>query len=217
MKINRELLEKYHLNQCSKEEADAVEAWLFSGDSEEALQLPAQESKDRHKAQMWNAIAQSLPADVPVSKRNSFFNLSFWSGAVAAVLLTCIMAITIYQLKIKARVQDIPFVAVNNTSSEHVRYFEASGYHIAVGTNTSTKINNETGIIDLSGSLLIRPKKDIQLLFKGSKEKMVFKSGQTYILLKGEDGNDKILVVNEKNVMDLPPVLQKQILNEFEI
>lgn len=64
---------------------------------------------------------------------------------------------------------------------------------------------------------MIHPKKDITLKFEGSQEQITFKAGQTYIILKGEDGNDKVIIVNEKNIMDLPPVLQKQITNEFKI
>lgn len=76
---------------------------------------------------------------------------------------------------------------------------------------------NGSGIVDLSGSMLIHPKKDIELLFEGSEDKMTFKAGQTYIILKGEHGNDTMIIVNEKNIMDLPPVIQKQIINEFQI
>ncbi|MNL38312.1 hypothetical protein D3C87_1605150 [compost metagenome] len=98
-----------------------------------------------------------------------------------------------------------------------VRQVEASAYNISLGPNTSAKIDNNSGIVNLSGSLLISPKKDITLQFEGSEDNMVFKAGQTYIVLKGEDGNDKVIIINEKNIMDLPPVLQKQIINEFKI
>lgn len=219
MKISNELIEKYHRNECSQEEIDLVEAWLFSGESDEALQLPLGENKAEHKAILWDEIAKILPAEnpAPVLAKRSFLQNTFWSGAIAASLVICVMAIVFNRLTSTKTIKDVPFVMVNNTSSVNVRHIEANGYHIAVGTNTSTKINNETGIINLTGSLLIRPKKDIQLLFEGNKHKMTFKAGQTYILLKGEDGNDKIIVINEKNVMDLPPVLQKQIINEFQI
>jgi len=219
MKISNELIEKYHRNECTQEEIDLIETWLFSGESDEALQLPLGEDKAGHKTDIWNEIEKILPAEntAPTLVKKSFLQNSFWSGAIAASLVIYVMAIAFYRLTSSQIVKDTPFVMVNNTSSINVKHIEANGYHISVGTNTSTKINNETGIIDLTGSLLIRPKKDIQLFFEGSKDKMIFKAGQTYIILKGEDGHDKVVVVNERNIMDLPPVLQKQIINEFQI
>ena len=243
MKIGKELLEKYHRNECTTEESDAVEAWLFSGDSDEALQLPLNESKAAHKAEMWMEIAKILPADVPlhtdpaptlvpvsvstpapvrepepvsVSTENRIFKKAFWSGAIAASLIIGIVGTAGYQL-ISVDRPVTALVNINNTSLENVRHIESSGYNISVGTNTSARIDNLTGAVDLSGSMLICPKKDISLSFEGSTEKFIFKKGQTYILLKGKDGKDKILIVSRQNLMDLPPVLQKQIMHEFNI
>jgi hypothetical protein len=219
MKISNELIEKYHHNECTQEEIDLIESWLFSGESDEALQLPLGEDKAAHKSGMWMEIEKILPAEniAPAAQKKHFLHSSFWSGAIAASLVIVVMAIAFYTLYRPKSIEEPPFVMVNNTSAIEIRHIESNGYHISVGTNTSTKINNETGIVDLTGSLLIRPKKDIQLSFQGIKDKMVFKAGQTYIILKGDDGNDKIIVVNEKNIMDLPPMLQKQIINEFQI
>lgn len=241
MKIDKELLEKYHRNQCTAEESDAVEEWLFSGDSEEALQLPATESKALHKAELWSEISRILPAvpetelsqhrrnaasqvqataqvftglDRPPHTAKRSLKMAFWSGAIAASLLTGILVTAVYRL---TSTPGTELVDVNNTSPEKVRHFTSSGYTIAVGTNTTARIDNLTGVVDLSGSILISPKKDVELSFDGSTEKILFKKGQTYILLKGKDGNDKILIVDRKNLMDLPPVLQKQITHEFNI
>lgn len=219
MKISKELIEKYHRNECSAAETEAVEAWLFSGESDEALQLPVGEDKALHKAALWDEIEKVLPEELPapIPTKKPFYKSHFWSGAIAATLVIGVLAVAGYYITAAKPANDVPMVMVNNNSSMHVKHVEASAYNISVGPNTSTKINNITGIIDLSGSLLISPKKDIALLFEGSSEKMIFKAGQTYIILKGEDGVDKIIVVNEKNIMDLPPVLQKQIINEFKI
>lgn len=233
MKIDKELLEKYHTHQCTAEESDAVEQWLFSADSEEALQLPASESKAEHKMEMWAEIAKVLPvagqtpvpaekiltsksvplAQQPVKRK---LKIAFWSGAVAASLITGIMITAIYRFN-APEPEATALVDVKNTSPEKVHHVTSSGYTIAVGTNTSARIDNLTGIVDLSGSMLICPKKDVELSFEGNTEKFLFKKGQTYILLKGKDGKDKILIVDRKNLMDLPPLLQKQITHEFNI
>lgn len=63
MKISKELIEKYHRSECSTEESEAVEAWLFSGESDEALQLPLGENKAQHKAALWNEIEKIFPEE----------------------------------------------------------------------------------------------------------------------------------------------------------
>lgn len=216
MKINKELIEQYHRGECNQEERDAVEFWLFSGDSDEALQFPLTEDKLAHKADIWKEIETVLPLDPtpPVLKKQGLHRYSFWTGAIAASLLLTILSITTYYIT-KSK-QDMPLIAVNNSSMD-VREVEGKAYNISIGPNTSAKIDNNSGIVNLSGSLLISPKKDITLQFEGSQENIVFKAGQTYIVLKGAEGNDKVIIVNEKNIMDLPPVLQKQIINEFKI
>lgn len=63
MKISNELIEKYHRNECTQEEIDLVEAWLFSAESDEALQLPLGENKAEHKTIIWDEIEKILPAE----------------------------------------------------------------------------------------------------------------------------------------------------------
>lgn len=219
MKISKDLIEKYHRNECSAEESEAVESWLFSGESDEALQLPLGESKAEHKADIWKEITSSISpeAEKPRSGPKLIFKNTFRTGAIAASLVMGIIGLAAYQLLTDNDEPIRQLVSVNNTSSVNVRHIEDSGYRLSVGTNTSASIDNLTGVVDLSGSMLICPKKDITLSFEGSGDKITFKKGQTYIILKGKDGRDKIIIVSEKNLMDLPPVLQKQIINEFNI
>lgn len=216
MKIDKDLIERYHRQECSPEECEAVESWLFSADSEEALQLPLNESKAAHKAEIWTAIAATLPAG---NQSKKVFTPSFWSGAIAASIILATLTFGAYYFMGGTQDQeyDDQVVSINNSSSISVRHVESNGYAISVGTNTSAHIDNLSGTVDLSGSMLIRPKKDIELKFKGNPDKTILKKGQTYIILKGKDGNDKIIVLSEKNIINLPPVLQKQIINEFDI
>jgi len=227
MKIDKEILERYHRNECTAEESDMVEAWLFSSDSDEVLDLPATESKDLHKLEIWNDIATILPLigqpeqfdHVPVPSPQPLkrkVKMAFWSGAIAASMVTAVLSTVIFQLMNKSP-KETEFVNIKNTSPDEIRHLSSSSFTIAVGTNTSARIDNITGAVDLNGSMLICPKKDVELSFNGSNRKITFIKGQTYILLKGKDGKDKILIVDKKNLMDLPPVLQKQITHEFNI
>lgn len=229
MNISKELIEKYHSNQCNTEERDAVEEWLFSNHTDEGLQLPLGESKAAHKADIWAGIEDILPKEtldtlpavsdeikpaiIPINRKSS---PNFWMGAVAATVVIGLSGLGIIQLKRNLQQKDQALVAVNNTSTIKVQHLEVSDYALAVGRSTSAKIDNLSGVVDLAGSILISPKKDITLSFEGSPEKITFKKDQTYIILKGKEGKDKI-IVSEKNLMDLPPVLQKQIINEFNI
>lgn len=221
MKISKNLIEKYHRNECNPVEAEAVENWLFSADTDEVLQLPMGEDKTRHKADIWKEISNVLPEKpvlpTPIPAEKPIFRNSFWSGAIAASIAIGIIAFGAYQLAMHHETPKEQLVSLTNTSSVNVKHVESQSYSLSVGTNTSTSIDNLTGIIDLAGSILISPKKDLKLTFEDSSKKVILKKGQTYIILKGKNGRNKIIIVSEKNLMDLPPVLQKQIINEFNI
>lgn len=210
MNINQELIERYHRDECTEAERRAVEDWLFADDSAEELYLPLNEDKAAHKAAIWNEIAPALPAQPAIK------NHSFWKGAIAASLVLGLIGIGFYQFASKGRNDAPQLVSIDNTSAINVRHLDTKGYDISVGPNTSAKINYATGSVDLSGSMLISPKKDVELTFKGSNQKISLKMGQTYIILNGQT-EDKVIVVSERNLMDLPPVLQKQIINQFSI
>jgi len=213
MNINQELIERYHRDECTEQERKAVEAWLFADDSIEELDLPVDENKTEHKASMWNEIAAVLPKE-NVIKSHSF---SFWKGAIAASLVLGLLGFGFYQFTLKTKKESPQFVSVDNTSAINVRHLDSKGYNISVGPNTFAKINYATDSVDLSGSMLISPKKDVELKFIGTDQKISLKMGQTYIILNGKTDEDKIIVVSESNLMDLPPVLQKQIINQFSI
>jgi hypothetical protein len=213
MNINQELIERYHRDECTIEERKVVEDWLFADDSVEELDLPVGEDKAAHKAAIWNEIAPA-PAKENITKSHSF---SFWKGAVAASIVLGLIGFGFYQFRLKTKNESPQFVSVDNTSAISVRHLDSKGYNISVGPNTLAKINYATGSVDLSGSMLISPKKDVELIFKGADKKISLKGGQTYIILHGKTDQDKIIVVSERNLMDLPPVLQKQIINQFSI
>ncbi|MBC8985402.1 hypothetical protein H9X96_06405 [Pedobacter sp. N36a] len=220
MNISKDLIEKYHRNQCSAEERDAVEEWLFSSHTDEGLQLPLGESKAAHKADIWKGITDILPEEVHSETKTltekPIRKYSFWMGAVAATIIVGVSGLGMVQLQRNRQQTDPELVSVNNTSTVKVHHLEVKGYDLSVGTSTSAKIDNLTGLVDLSGSILISPKKDITLQFEGSPDKITFKKDQTYIILKSKEGKNQI-IVSEKNLMDLPPILQKQIINEFNI
>lgn len=218
MKVSKELIEKYHRQECTPSEAHAVEEWLFDDTSDESLQLPPGENTFELKQLMWDDISSILTDEKADQKlKGHIFNRAFWTGAIAASIVLAIAAISFYQFNYKNRAQEPTLVSINNQSSINTRQINTVGYNMSVGPNTSALIHNKIGVINFTGSIIIQPKEDIKLSFDSNQQKIVFKAGQTYILFNDAQGNGKVLIVNQRNLMDFPPVLQKKISTEFKI
>jgi hypothetical protein len=222
MKISKELIEKYHLGECDLQESKFVEEWLFSEETDQELQLPVQENKVELKTQMWEEIQQFLPTGLNTVKEEpaviltKSFKLTQWTKMIAAVLVVGLSSLISYHLYYTPQ-DPLGLVSVNNTSLLKVRHIDSRAYCISLAPESTAKINYQTGNIDFSGSIIISPKKDIELSIGGSDGKMTFKTGQTYIAMNGKSGYDRFILINQRNLMDLPPVLQKQLMNKFSI
>jgi len=216
MNINSELLERYHLNTCTAEERRLVEAWLFNTEVDELDATGLVEDKSVIQKAIWQEIETALPQAVKqLPKRsNTYF---MWKGAIAASLFIALAGLVSYFVLADKTNGQNDFLALNNPSALHVKYIDATGYHVAIGPNTIAKINNSDGMIDLTGSMLISPKKDVDLVFEGTNKKVTLLKGQTYIILKNKTGVKSIIVISERNLMDLPPVIQKQLSAQFDI
>ncbi|WP_025146833.1 hypothetical protein [Pedobacter jeongneungensis] len=216
MNISNELLEKYHLNTCTAEERRMVEEWLFNTDVGDLDTTILTQDKNSIKQEIWQEIETVLPQAVkPLPKRSNAYLM--WKGAIAAAVLITIAGTIVYFVFASKPVAQADYLALNNPSALHVKYIDATGYDVALGPNTTAKINNIDGMIDLTGSIMISPKKDISLVFEGTDKKVTLLKGQTYIILKNKTGVKSIIVISERNLMDLPPVMQKQLSTQFDI
>lgn len=219
MSVNKDLLEKYHSSTCSPEERKQVEEWLFSAEVEE-LDESIPFDKSALKAGMWMDIKTVMPEAVipkevkPLKTRsNTYF---IWKGAIAASLIIICLA-TAYHFLFASRPEKEPMMlSFINSSGTHTRHVDQVNYTAYFGPNTVAEINSAEGAIDLTGSILITPKKDIALSM-GTDNNVTLRKGQTYIILKNNEGEGGIIVVNQHNLMDLPPVIQKQINTQFGI
>lgn len=216
MKINADLIEKYHDNQCTPEECRAVEDWLLNSEVED-LEFHNEKDKQLAKSDIWNKLETILPdqeeAKVVVLKSTSFY---MWKGAIVASLMIGLFSFAFYYFDHNEQTR-VEFVAFHNKSSLKVNHISSKEYDLSIAPETFAEVNEDNGIIDLSGSILISPKKDIDLNFGGEKNKVSLKKGQTYIILNYKTGNQGLLVVNEKNLIHLPPVMQKKLTYEFGI
>lgn len=209
-KVNKELLEKYHLGFCTAEERQIVETWLFNTETDN-LNLPKSEI-DLHQKEMWDNIKGVFDDGKPQKSQTYYM----WKGAIAASLVLFTFGLIVYLFLAKDTVSIPDPLSINNIAQSEVQHISAVDYNISIGPNTNAQINH-AGIIDLSGSVLISPKENISLTFKGTDKKVILKKGQSYIILKGEAGTQGIIVISERNLMDLPPIMQKQISAQFGI
>ncbi len=216
MKVTADLIEKYHHNLCTPEERKAVEDWLMNSDVDE-LEFHSENDKQLVKDDMWKNIATAVP-DQFAPKQQLLRPASYymWKGAVAATLLITLLGTVFYYVNRNSE-KTVEFVAFHNKSALKVNHISAREYSLAIGPETSAEINAQNGVIDLTGSILISPKRDIELKFDGAVNTVSLKKGQTYIILNSKSGNHGLIVVNEKNLINLPPLIQKKLIQEFDI
>ena len=214
MKVNKELIEKYHRNECTPQEAAAVEAWLLDDESDEQPDLPVAENAAFHKQEIWANIIQTLPNETQSQIKKV---RPLWLNAAAACVVLAICVFAVGKLSKNKAVSTEPWTEVDNSTALKVRHVNNAEYELSVGPGTSARIDNREGIIHFTGSMIIRPQRDVEFSFGKHPKKATFKSGETYILLDEEHGDGEVTIVNEKRLMDMPPVLQKRIITEFNI
>lgn len=213
MKVNADLLERYHNKQCNAGERRAVEDWLMNKDLE-PLKHYSVEQRQTLQQDIWSEIVKALPDEIPVKERSAGFYI--WKGAIAASLVFVFILSGLYFLNIKNPAV-VKLVSFTNSSSFQVSYINSTDYYLSVAPGTSANINEQNGKIDLIGSILLTPKKDIRLRFDGIHEDVSLREGQTYIILNSENDPQGLIVLTEKNLINLPPVIQKKLIQEFNI
>lgn len=214
MEINEDILARYHLRTCTAAERKAVEEWLFSAETGGVDWELLKQEKDAVGKDMWEGIETILPKPACIKpKSNTYF---MWKGAIAASAVFALLATAfcIYFLK---DTNHHELMSLNNSSHVNVKHISSNVFNVSLGPNTMAQINQLEGVIDLTGSILISPKENVDLIFKGTQKKVTLKKGQTYIILKGKGTADEIIVISERNLLDLPPVIQKQITTQFDI
>lgn len=216
MKVNADLLEKYHNNLCTSEEHAAVEDWLLNSEVDE-LEFHSEKDKNLIKSSIWEDLVTVLPAEeMPKVKPLKPASYYMWKGAIAATLFIAVLGSSFYYVN-RNDEKPVEFVAFHNKSALKVNHISSKEYSLSVGPETSAEINEHSGVIDLTGSILISPKRDLELKFDGATNKVNLKKGQTYIILNSKFGNNGLIVVNERNLISLPPVMQKKLIREFDI
>lgn len=175
---------------------------------------------------MWEEITSVLPDHRKQS--DSFLSTVFfqpaWKQAAAAAVLVGMFGLTLFYLKNPTTKNGT--IVVNNLSDTINKNYSESKYSISIGPKSNIEIDNQTGIIDFCGAMMINPKKDIELTINGTcsknnsgTEKMVFKKGQNYIALNysSNPNTNEVIILQEGSMMGLPPLLMRQLIHQFNI
>lgn len=229
MKVNKELIEKYHLGLCSLEEEEAVQNWLLDDEPDMEPFLLTEEQKQQHKQEMWASISEVLPAQEPETKviALSDYFTPFVKKSIAASLVFGLLGSGIFWWWHQSiRVHP---VALFNHESQGTEEIQTQGLTISLGPKSQVNVNaslyHKRGNIDFCGIILINPDEDIELTLNAScknpgsnHEKMTFRKGHKYIAVNYNFTSDnELIIVSQQNIINLPPALQKEIIKQFNI
>ncbi len=203
--INKELLERYHLGQCTKNERDTVEQWLDSDNLEMEGAVHGINDLANTKASIWSEVHRST------QKEKYSLPLRRWMSATAAVLLA-VLGIGTFML-------DTEFpdeFTFDNLSGDQIQNFEEHNYNITLSKKSFVRIDTETGDLDVKGDIMFTPKKDLILHVCNRNHQIRLKSGETYILL-AQNKNCEHVVLTRQELTFLSPILQNQLKLQFNI
>lgn len=97
MEVTKELIRKYHLDQCTEAEKQAVEAWLESEDAE--LSYPEGVNLDGYETKGWEKIAARYDFDqnrafkLPVATYKKSILKPFWLPAAACLAIVLMLGL----------------------------------------------------------------------------------------------------------------------------
>ncbi len=225
MRISKELIEKYHRGICTPEEEKLVEDWLLADTFDENT-FPVNTDKLAIQDEMWDHISAVLPAN---EKEPKVFDLKaffkpLWRQAAAAVIFMGMIGTTLFYQQYPYENQDI--VVLNNTSATLNKNLRSGNYTISVGPRSNVEINNQTGMIDFCGAMMINVRQDVEFTIQGTcahpsdnSEKIILKKGLNYIALNYRSTPDanEVIIVEEGSMMGLPPLVMKQLMHQFKI
>lgn len=214
MEIDKELIEKYHLGNCTPEEEALVNAWLALDEFDNS-QLPNELHKTTDKQEIWSEISSFIEEKQISKPKISNHPIRLISKIAASLFLILTASLTYSYLNTQKEQQRL--FAFDNSKGNQIKHIDSGNYSIVMAPKSNGKIDLNNSLIDFCGSILLSPKKDIVLTLQGYHDKIKLKTGQTYIVLSNTCPSSKPIVVNEKDIVHLPPVLQKHLMTHFSI
>lgn len=207
MDIDKQLLEKYHLGQCTAEEQRLIKAWLSSDwlDLNLADDLPPAE---KHAAQqdIWAAVSAHADRPQPAASRRSRGirrMVAYAAGVAASIALVWWVWPTAPQQTL-----------YDNSANMAPLWFERSSFDVLLGEASSATIDLRAEVLQVEGNLLFKPKRDIHI--QQPSGRVLLRRGETYIILAG-DQRENQFIFPKSEITFLPPAMQRKLKQQLNI
>lgn len=227
MKVSRDLIEKYHQNLCTAQEKAAVEQWLALQELDDDASLSELGIPENElEASMWANVSQGMatnatPAGKTISpgRWNTLFRLS-----MAACLVMAVAGTVLWWQYTLGETTSVQLSNMENTTRRHVA---ATGLTVSMAPRSradiTTTASQAKGNISFCGAMTIETLSDLELTLNTTchaggtaSEKVTCRKGETYILFNYRFAADQeLVVVNRRDVADLPPALRRQVAMLF--
>lgn len=218
--MNPEILNKCLSGEASKEEWAAYQDWLEGTDEEE--DLSGIDIEQESNARMWLQIQGEN------QKKDRFrkYKRQILWGSVAASL---ILISTVLLFAPKQPLHSNQQMVFQSDSSQPLAEKEFDGLLMKLGTNSKVKMQSQMDKdinIQLSGNMMLSntsaQDKYTQVLCTASNghqisRKICLKKGQKYLLAYYPLKEDKLLVIENRVLMDMPPALVMNLKNDFDL
>lgn len=222
MEIDKGLLEKYALGNCSDEEKHLVEQWLMSTDEEETILT--ERALTSMTTSIWASLKHNFPARRLPVQQNWFTGLPHI--AAAACLLVGVIGVSLF-VTTKSTGIEIAF-STNGLDREVKATSNEIDFYLKPNSSVKGTVSTlSQGSLDFSGSFKIvsTAQNDMEIDFriKSSKsvstKKVTIRGKQTYYvgILKQDHAPDEILVLTSQQLEDIPPRIKIVAFKDYSI
>ncbi|MBB5623138.1 hypothetical protein HDE69_004221 [Pedobacter cryoconitis] len=217
--MNPELLKKCLSGNASEEELKIYEKWMEG----EADDFDAEELTGENiplQSEVWAKIsAENLKYG-----HSQLFNSKVFKLLVAASLL-----VIFYFFCFQRSVSKDQFMVFHYDQSRPAMEKEFDGLKIRLGQNGMVRLvqqKNDTLDISFSGNMMVRnttsADKEILVLSRNNEgqfrsKKLNLRKGRSYLLAHYLFKDDELVMVENRNLMDMPPVLALNMKRDFNL
>lgn len=218
--MNPETLKKCLSGNASKEEWIAYQQWLEGANGDD--DLPEIDIEEGSDSRIWQQIQGKNQKQDRLHK----YKMNTLWGSVAASLVLISALLIFSQKQMLHSNQQMVF---QSDSAQPFLEKEFKGLLMKLGTNSKvsmqSQVDNDINI-QLSGNMMLSntsaQDKYTQVLYTASdghqiSKKICLKKGQKYLLAYYPLKKDKLLVIENHVLMDMPPALVMNLKNDFDL
>ncbi|SHG79788.1 hypothetical protein [Pedobacter caeni] len=219
--MNPETLKKCLSGDASKEEWATYQQWLEGVDNEEDC-LSEVSIEEGSNTRIWQQIQEQNQRQ---DRFRKYKMQTIWIAVAASLLLIC-SCLIFFRNEAAPPNQQMVF---QSDDSYPLLEKEFDGILMKLGTNSKVKmqslVDNDINI-QLSGNILISntsaQDKYTEVLYTAtdghqSSRKILLKKGQKYLLAYYPLKEDKLLVIENQALMDMPPALVMNLKHDFDL